>query len=158
MTAMTLGTAPIGYDLSLCIPNLKAKGKESALAEMVSAAHLAGAIREADLLLELLRVRERVGSTALGKGVAIPSARSVTVLAPRLVLGRTARGIEWGAADGHPVTLIFMALAPGEWREEAFHGLIARAAAVARLQRNRHRLLSAPSPEAVAEVLRGASA
>ena len=155
---MTLGTAPTGYDLSLCIPNLKARRKDSALAEMIAAAHLAGAVREPDLLLELLRVRERVGTTALGKGVALPSARSITVLAPRLVLGRSARGVDWGSADGLPVTLVFMALAPGEWREEAFHGLVARAAAVARLQRNRQRLLNAPSAEAAAAVLRDASA
>ncbi len=151
---MTLGTAPTVSDLSLYIPDLKLKKRESALAEMVSFVHRAGVVRDRELLLELLRVRERVGTTGLGKGVAIPQARSVTVLMPRLVVARSLKGIDWAAPDGLPVTLIFMALAPAEWSEEAFHGLVARAAAAARLQRTRQRLLSADSPAAVAAVLR----
>jgi mannitol/fructose-specific phosphotransferase system IIA component (Ntr-type) len=155
---MTLGTVPTVSDLSLYIPDLKIKKKETALAEMVSCVQRAGVVRDGELLLELLRVRERVGSTGLGKGVAVPYARSVTVLTPRLVVARSLKGIDWAAPDGLPVTLIFMALAPAEWSEETLHGLVGRAAAAARLQRTRQRLLSAPSSAAVAAVMREVSA
>ena len=155
---MTLGTAPTVSDLSLYIPDLKIKKKETALAEMASFVHRAGVVRERELLIELLRVRERVGTTGLGKGVAVPHARSVTVVMQRLVVARSLKGIDWAAPDDLPVTLIFMALAPAEWSEEAFHGLVARAAMAARLQRTRQRLLSAPSSAAVAAVLREVTA
>ena len=105
-------------------------------------------------MLDLLAVRERLGSTAIGKGVALPHARSITVTRPHVAVARSRAGIPWGAPDDLPVTLVLLILTPGEWSEEAHHGLIARGAAVARLQRNRQRLLAATSFADVADVLR----
>lgn len=155
---MILETAPTVFDLSLYIPELKPRKKEGVLAEMVGLAHQAGVVRGPGVLLELLRLLERVGNTGLGKGVAIPHARSATVVAPRLVVARSQRGIEWGAADGLSSTLILLALAPAEWSAAAYHAFVGRAVAAARLQRNRQRLLSAASFDAVAAVLREVTA
>src|SRR5262245_33448593 len=99
---MILGTATPVLDASLYIPELKARTKDSALAQLVSAAHRSGAARGTGPLLELLRLRERVGSTALGKGLAVPHARSLTVDRPTLVVARSHRGVEWDAPDGQP--------------------------------------------------------
>ena len=52
------------------------------------------------------------------------------------------------------MTLVLLALSPGEWGEEVHHAFLGRAAAVARLQRNRRRLLEASSFADVANVLR----
>jgi mannitol/fructose-specific phosphotransferase system IIA component (Ntr-type) len=152
---MTLGTIPSVLDSSLYIPELKTRRKDTALADLVSLAHQAGAVREPDALHELLVMRERLGGTAIGKGVALPHARSLTVSRPQLVVARSPRGIDWGAADERPVTLVLLTLTPGEWSEEAHHALLGRAAAVARLQRNRQRLLDAATFDEVAHVLRG---
>lgn len=151
---MTLGTAPSVLDPSLFIPELKPRRKEAALAELVTHAHQAGAVREPELLLEALLARERLGTTAIGKGVALPHARSLTVGRPLLAVARSRRGIDWDAPDEQPVTLLLLALTPAEWSVEAHHAFLARAAAVGRLQRNRQRLLEAGSFEAVASVLR----
>ncbi|HZI89079.1 MAG TPA: PTS sugar transporter subunit IIA, partial [Candidatus Polarisedimenticolia bacterium] len=61
---------------SLFIPDLKTRKKSAALEEMV--AHLAQhqIARRADALLDVLRQREALGSTGIGKGIAIPHARS----------------------------------------------------------------------------------
>ena len=142
---MTLAAAPPGNDLSLCIPDLKSKKKDAALAEMVAATVHAGLVRGDGLLLELLKLRERLGSTALGKGVALPHARSLTIPQPRILVARSARGIDWQAGDEAPVHLVLLTLAPGEWSDDAFHALLSRAAASARLQRTRQKLLAAPS-------------
>lgn len=154
----TLTAAPSLIDLSLYIPELRTRKKDTALAELVGRAHATGAVRDAGLLLELLRVRERVGSTALGKGVAVPHARSVTVLRPQLVVARALQGIDWAADDHAPVTLILLALSPAEWSEEAHHAFLGRAVGAARLQKNRHRLMAAASFDALASVLRELSA
>ena len=151
---MTLVTAAAVSDPSLYIPDLKSKKKESALGELAAAAHRAGTVREPRWLDELLRGRERVGNTALGKGVAVPQARSLTVVRSQLVVARATRGIEWGADDGQPVSLIFLVLSPGECSEEAHHASIARAVAMGRLQRHRQRLLSASSVLEVAAIMR----
>ena len=151
---MVLGTIPSVLDPSLYIPELKTRRKEAALTDLVSLAQQAGAVRGPELLLDLLFLRERLGTTAIGKGVALPHARSMTVGRPQLLVARSRRGIEWDAPDGQPVSLVLLTLTPGEWSEEAHHILLGRAAAVARLQRNRQRLLDAACFEDVATVLR----
>lgn len=151
---MVLVAVPSVPDPSLYIPELKTRRKEAALTDLVSLAHQAGAVRGPELLLDLLLMRERLGSTAIGKGVALPHARSMTVGRPQLLVARSRRGIEWDAPDEQPVTLVLLTLTPGEWGEEAHHALLGRAAAVARLQRNRQRLLDAACYEDVATVLR----
>jgi PTS system nitrogen regulatory IIA component len=155
---MAVGTAPPAYDLSLCIHDLKSKKKDAALAELASAAVEAGIASEGALLLESLRMRERLGSTAIGKGVALAHSRSVTVSQGRILVARAPRGIDWSAADQAPVQLVLMILAPAEWSDEAFHALLGRAGATARLQRTRQKLLAAPSVEGLASVWREAMA
>jgi mannitol/fructose-specific phosphotransferase system IIA component (Ntr-type) len=153
---MALATATPVLDSSLYIPDLKARTKESGLAQLVTVARRSGAVRGAGQLLELLRLRERLGTTALGKGVAVPHARSLTVDRPSLVVARAHRGVEWDAPDGLPANLLLLVLSPGEWGEEAHHAFLARAVGAARLQRNRQRLLEAESFDDVAGVLREA--
>ena len=151
---MTLGTLPSVLDPSLYIPELKTCNRDSALAQLVGLAQRAGSVRGPELLLELLAVRERLGSTAVGKGVALPHARSLTVVHPQLLVARARGGVDWQAPDALPVTLILLTLTPGEWSEEAHHAMLGRAAAAARLQRNRQRLMGAASFAEVAAVLR----
>jgi mannitol/fructose-specific phosphotransferase system IIA component (Ntr-type) len=153
---MTIGTATPVLDPALYIPELKSRTREPVLAQLVEVARRAGVVRGPEPLLELLRLRERLGSTAIGKGVAVPHARSLTVERPSLLLARSHRGVEWDAADGQPVTLVLLALTPGEWGDDAHHAFLASAVGVARLQRNRQRLLDADSFAEVAGVLREA--
>jgi mannitol/fructose-specific phosphotransferase system IIA component (Ntr-type) len=124
------------------------------LQELVACAQQARALREPSLLLETLCLRERLGSTAVGKGVAVPNARSIAVIEPRLVVARSRRGIDWKAPDEIPVQLVLLVLSPGEISLEAHHEFLARAANVARLQRHRQRLIEADDFDAVAGVLR----
>src|SRR5689334_16055129 len=147
---MTLVTAPPGNDLSHCIHDLKSKKKEAALGEMVTGAEAAGLVTGRDLLLDLLKLRERLGSTSVGKGVALPHARSLTISQARILVARSTRGIDWQSSDGAPVHLVLLTLAPAGWSDEAFHALLTRAAASSRLQRTRQKLMAAPSPAELA--------
>ena len=155
---MTLGTTPSLLDASLYTPELKSRSKEAALTHLVSLAHRAGVVRMPAPLLDLLVLRERVGSTGIGKGVALPHARSLTVRRPLLVVARSRRGIDWDAPDGLPASLLLLTLTPGEWGEETHQAFVGRAVAVARLQRNRQKLLEAASFADVAHVLRDVTA
>ncbi|TMQ69659.1 MAG: PTS sugar transporter subunit IIA [Candidatus Eisenbacteria bacterium] len=151
---MTVSIGPSVLDISLCIPDLRTRKKESVLQELVDCAHRTGAVREPSLLHEMLCLRERLGPTAVGKAVAVPNARSIAVFEPRLVFGRSRRGIDWKADDPTPVQLVFLVLGPGDQSLDAHHELMSRAVSFTRLQRNRNRLLEAPTLEAMTAVLR----
>ncbi len=58
-------------------------------------------------IAEALRERERLGSTGIGHGVAIPHARSATFRVPRGAFLRLGRPIDFGSRDGEPVDLVF---------------------------------------------------
>lgn len=151
---MTTVAVPSVPDTSLCLPDLRLKRKESALHEMVCAAQEVRAVRDAELLHQTLLRRERWYSSAIGKGVAVPNARSLGVTAPRLLVARSRRGVDWGAADGAPVQLVLLVLSPSESSIEAHIERVARAASLTRLQRNRTRLLEADGSQALAAILR----
>ncbi len=145
---------PSVLDTALFIPDLRTRRKESVLQELVARAHEAGVVREAALLIETLNLRERLGPTAIGKAVAVPHARSIAVIEPRILVARSRRGIEWKAPDGLPVQLVFLVITPGEFTIEAHLEWVARAVACARAQRKRAKLMEAITAEAGAAVLR----
>jgi mannitol/fructose-specific phosphotransferase system IIA component (Ntr-type) len=151
MTTVAVHSVP---DTSLFLPDLKLKRKESVLHEMALAGLRARAVRDAELLHETLLRRERWCPSAIGKGVAVPNARSLGVTEPRLVVARAPRGVDWGAQDGVAVQLVLLVLSPSESGVDAHLERVARAAAITRIQRNRQRLLEAEDGRAMAMVLR----
>ena len=150
MAPMTTLIAPSVLDPSLYIPDLKTKRKASVLQELVTLAHGARAVREPEVLRDTLSLRERLACSGIGKGVALPHARSIAVVEPRLVIGRSLRGVAWEAADGVDVQLVVLVLSPAEASEDAHATFVAHAASVTRLQRNRARILEAEEFGAVA--------
>ena len=128
---------------------LKASDQEQAFRELVSLVpHLNDGGR-AGLLLSLLG-RERLGSTALGRSVALPHTRYAVpgVAHPRIIFGRHDEGIEYGAPDGAPVRLFFLLVSP----DVSQH--LQMLSRLSRLLRNSaliERLMSAATPH---EVLR----
>lgn len=90
------------------------------LFEMLAAA-MAGRLHQpAETVLEAILARERLGSTALGRGVAMPHARVDWLDRPAAVLARLTRPIEMDARDGEPVDLVFLVL----WPEAASEGFL----------------------------------
>ncbi|HLG42857.1 MAG TPA: PTS sugar transporter subunit IIA [Planctomycetota bacterium] len=138
---------------SLFISELKSKRKSSVLEELV--AHLAEnkITRFPDAVLEVLRQREALGSTGLGKGVAIPHGRS-TMIAERAVLfARSHKGVEFDAADGEPVHLCFLIVAPPVENDPVYLRLLADIVRVVRLARARQRLIDAPDFDTVRAIV-----
>ena len=96
--------APEEIDLEL-----EASTKEEALQELVDLLHVGDSSEE---LYGLLKKRENLGSTGIGKGVAIPHCRSLVVDRLRVVYGRKESGLGFGAVDGKPVHHLFLIVAP----------------------------------------------
>jgi mannitol/fructose-specific phosphotransferase system IIA component (Ntr-type) len=92
---------------------LKARDREQAFRELIALAPDLDDGARAGLLLSLLG-RERLGSTGLGRGVALPHMRYVVagLRRPQIIFGRHREGINYGALDGQPVKLIFLLVSP----------------------------------------------
>jgi nitrogen PTS system EIIA component len=93
------------------LPALKVKGKKRALQEIaVKAAALTGQSDRA--IFEILLQREKLGSTGVGNGVAIPHGKLPKLGKVFGLFARLERPVDFEALDGQPVDLVFLLLAP----------------------------------------------
>ncbi|HET8650265.1 MAG TPA: PTS sugar transporter subunit IIA [Gemmatimonadales bacterium] len=89
---------------------LTATTKDEILAQLVSLLHVDE--RSEATLLKILRRRENLGSTGVGRGIAIPHCRSLVVNRLRLAFGHRPGGVEYRAIDNKPVYSFFLIVAP----------------------------------------------
>lgn len=118
---------------------------------------LAGTADEPDpeQIFERLLERERLGSTGLAGGVALPHARMPGIDESRGAFLQLAEAVEFDALDGSPVDLVFALLVPENANEEHLQ-LLARLAAMFNDEELRRRLREAEAEEAMA-ILTGKS-
>ena len=90
---------------------VKASGKKALLAELVSRAAALYKLDERRLFDRLLE-RERLGSTGIGGGIAIPHGRMATLSVPVGLFARLAQPIDFEAIDERPVDVVFLLVAP----------------------------------------------
>jgi PTS system nitrogen regulatory IIA component len=133
------------------LPNLKAGNKKQALQELArKASELTGQHERAifDVLLE----RERLGTTGVGHGIAIPHGKLSSLDRVHGVFARLERPIDFDAIDEQPVDLIFLLLAP----EQAGADHLKALARVSRLLRDQsmcEKLRGAESGDAIYALL-----
>jgi nitrogen PTS system EIIA component len=108
--------------------DVRASNKRQLLQEL-SAKAAGGAGLAADLVASALSKREELGSTGIGKGVAIPHARLKELQRPYGLLAKLKQGIEFDAIDGQRVDIVFVLLLPAAAEGEALGALalVARA-------------------------------
>jgi PTS system nitrogen regulatory IIA component len=98
-------------DARSVLPNLKVQSKKQLLQELAQAtAKLTGIDHRA--IFETLSTREKLGSTGLGQGIAVPHGKIAALDRVRGVFARLAGPVDFGAVDGQPVDLVFVLLAP----------------------------------------------
>ncbi|HPE79800.1 MAG: PTS IIA-like nitrogen regulatory protein PtsN [Gammaproteobacteria bacterium] len=107
-------------------------------------------------IFERLLERERLGSTGLAGGVALPHARMPGIQDSRGAFLRLAEPIEFDALDGRPVDLVFALLVPEDANEEHLQ-LLSKLAATFNREDLRNRLREADAEQALA-ILTGESA
>src|SRR5436189_4443808 len=92
--------------------DLKSTNKQEVITELCQLLQANGQIKEAVGVIEALMQREKLGSTGIGQGVAIPHGKSEA--ADKLVgaLGISKKGVNFDALDGEPVHVIFLLVAP----------------------------------------------
>lgn len=102
-----------------CVVDLQARTKKEAVRELAEAlaSHVDGL--ETSELIQMLLERERLGSTAMGDGIAIPHARIETLDRLLAGFGRSRQGVDFDSLDGKPTHIFFLLVAPG--REGSAH-------------------------------------
>jgi mannitol/fructose-specific phosphotransferase system IIA component (Ntr-type) len=90
--------------------DLESTSKDAVLKEMIG---LLGLDEKSEsILYKMLKRRENLGSTGIGKGIAIPHCRSLVVNRLRVAFGRKPEGVDFRAIDEQPVHNIFLIVAP----------------------------------------------
>jgi PTS system fructose-specific IIA component/PTS system nitrogen regulatory IIA component len=141
------------------LDQLKATEKEVALGEMTQALVAAGRIdaESAPAVVEALMSREELGSTGIGKGVAVPHAKHESVRGLVGAFARSREGIEFAALDGQPVHLVFLLLSSKDTSGQHLEAL-AKVARLVRDDRFCRFLREAKDEKELAELLQEADA
>ena len=108
------------FDPKLCAFNLQGRTKDDALEEIVDLIAPDGENSNRRVILDMLRNREALGSTAVGKGIAFPHGRSLAVSRLTAIFGRSERGVAFDSLDGEPTYLFFVLLAPPQDRANQY--------------------------------------
>jgi nitrogen PTS system EIIA component len=93
------------------LPSLRSQSKKQALQDIAATAAQLTGLPERDIYESLLQ-RERLGSTGIGDGIAIPHGKLPGVSAMFGLIARLEKSIDFDAVDGQPVDIMFLLLAP----------------------------------------------
>ncbi len=90
--------------------NLQATSKDDILKELIGLLKLDE--KSEAMLFKMLKRRENLGSTGIGRSIAIPHCRSLVVTKLRVAFGRRPAGVDFRAIDDKPVKFFFLIVAP----------------------------------------------
>ena len=134
------------------VADLQATDKPGVLRELTDTL----LINEPDLnrndVLEVLQEREKLGSTGIGDGVAIPHGKLSGIPELKLVFGRSKSGVDFESMDGQPAHLFFLLVAP----EESVGVHLKTLARISKLLKDsvvRRKLLEAPDRDAIYQAI-----
>jgi PTS system nitrogen regulatory IIA component len=89
---------------------LQGASKDDILRELIALLKLGE--KDEGMLFKMLKRRENLGSTGIGRGIAIPHCRSLVVNKLRVAFGRKRAGVDFKAIDDKPVHFFFLIVAP----------------------------------------------
>lgn len=94
--------------------DLKAPDKKGAITELIEMLAKAKKVKKAPEIIETVLEREKLGSTGIGQGVAIPHGKTDLLTEQVAALGVSQKGIEFNSLDGEPVHLLFLLIGPAD--------------------------------------------
>src|SRR6516165_3881334 len=136
------------------LTNLKATTKEAAIRSMVESLSSSGYIKGADQegIIAAILKREELGSTGIGKGVAVPHTKHLSVDKLVATIALSKDGVEFASLDGEDVHILFLLVSPPDRPGDHLRAL----ENISRHLRNDNFcnfLRQAPTPQAVVELL-----
>lgn len=132
--------------------DMKATNKTEAILELTKLLEKTGKLDSFDKTLEALKDREKLGSTGIGKGVAIPHAKTEFAKDLVIAFGISKQGVNFNAVDDEKVNIFFAFASPLK-NSQTYLKILAR---ISRLIRNddfREKLLNAKKPQEILEFI-----
>ncbi len=137
----------------LVLPDLAARNKTDVLVELAGAVARQHPELDRERLVQALEDRERLNSTALGDGVAIPHGKLSGIKRVFAAFARSRQGVDFHSLDGEPTHLFFLLVAP-EDSAGAHLKALARISRLLKDQSFRARLMEAPDAAALYDTIR----
>lgn len=134
------------------VADLQAKDKSTTLAELTDSLISCEPSLDRDDVIAVLQEREKLGSTGIGDGVAIPHGKLAGIPELKLVFGRSHAGVDFESMDGQPAYLFFLLIAP----EESVGVHLKTLARISKLLKDvtvRKKLMDAPDQQAIYQVI-----
>ena len=100
------------FKIGFLTENMLAKTKVEALEELVNTLIKSGLKLDSAKVIEVLQQREKLGSTGIGDGLAIPHGKIPSLDEIVVAFGRSKKGVDFDSLDGKPVHIFFLLLAP----------------------------------------------
>ncbi|MGQ9644952.1 MAG: PTS sugar transporter subunit IIA [Thermodesulfobacteriota bacterium] len=94
------------------LPDLQGTDKPSILKELSSVLVKPCQVSSVEELFRVLLEREKLGSTGIGEGIAIPHGRLRNLKTFFISFGRSNKGVEFDSIDHHPTRIFFLVMAP----------------------------------------------
>ncbi len=132
-------------------PSFQASGKKEALLELAALLHRNCPQLAENEIFATLQEREKIGSTGIGEGIAIPHGKMEGIEQIEICFARSLTGIPFEAGDNKPVHLFFALLAPKDSAKPYLNTL----GSLARFLKSPHirsRLLNAEGAEEIADI------
>ena len=140
---------------SLIFLDLETKDKRSTIAKIVDLMDKNNIFANASKFLNEVNQRESLGSTGIGKGIALPHARTQNVKDITISMTRLKEGVEFGSEDKQPVKLIFLLGTPlnavGEYLK-----VLAKLSKLLRDDKIRNQILKAETPVQIRKIFEDA--
>jgi nitrogen PTS system EIIA component len=133
------------FDINAVKLDVQGDTKDDILKELIA---LLGVDEKSEsILFKMLKRRENLGSTGIGRGIAIPHCRSLVVNRLRVAYGRKKEGVEYNAIDNKPVYNFFLIVAPPLEVSNQYLPVLGRLAQFAKDPEIDDRLAALRSPE-----------
>lgn len=132
--------------------NLEATNKLDALKELIDILEEQNIIEDKNVFLEDVLLREEIGTTGIGDGIAIPHGKSDTVLKTGIVIGRTSTGIDWQALDDEPVFMVILFAVRNDDRETVHVKLLSKVATVLGREEITEEIINAKSEKEIIDL------
>lgn len=132
--------------------DLKSKNKNNVIKELYENIIKLGLVKDEEAGLRDLFAREEMGSTGIGKNVALPHAKTDAVDELIMTVGISRDGIEYGGIDEEDVNIFFMFLCPMD-KTQAYLKTLARISRLIREDKFREKLIRAKTPKEIVEII-----
>lgn len=133
---------------------LSAENRDEVLHAIVDGLYRHGALKDKEVFYNSILEREKVVSTGIGMGVAIPHAKLGGYEDFFIAIGILQKGVDWNSFDGSPVRIIFMIGGPDDKQTEYLQILSGLTLAI-KDENRRKKMLTLNSPEAIMALFKG---